>query len=91
MTSGMIHVSQDLSTSNSNAVGTGKDSLGNVTTKLKAGRHVGEESSLVSQVDQLEGVFEAQLEDLDISWNQVTGEGDSQYIPKDRYRQHHRK
>lgn len=67
MTSGMIHVSQDLSTSNSDTVGTGKDSLGNMTTKLEAGRHIGEESSLVSQVDQLEGVFKAQLEDLDIS------------------------
>jgi hypothetical protein len=59
MTSRMVHVSQDLSTSNSNTVGTGKHSLGDMTTKFKARRHVGEKTSLVSQVDQLEGVFEA--------------------------------
>jgi len=53
MTSGVVHVSQDLSTSNSNTIGTGKDSLGNMTTKLEAGRHIGEQSSLVSKVDQL--------------------------------------
>jgi hypothetical protein len=51
MTSGMVHVSQDLSTSNSNTVGTGKDSLRDMTAKLEAGRHVGEKASLVSQVD----------------------------------------
>ena len=53
MTSGVVHVSQDLSTSNSDTIGTGKDSLGNMTTKLEAGRHIGEQSSLVSKVDQL--------------------------------------
>jgi hypothetical protein len=47
----MVHVSQDLSTSNSNTVGTGKDSLGDMTTEFKAGRHVGEETGLMSQVD----------------------------------------
>jgi hypothetical protein len=91
MTSGMIHVSQDLSTSNSNTVGTGKHSLGNMTTKFEPGRHVGEKASLMGQVDQFEGVLEAQLEDLNVSWYHVTGEEDSQYIPKGRYRRHHRK
>jgi len=76
MTSGMIHVSQDLSTSNSNTVGTGKHSLGDMTTELEAGRHVGEKTSLVSQVDQLEGVLETQLEDLGVRWIQPTGKGD---------------
>ena len=69
MTGRMIHVSQDLSTSNSNTVGTGKHSLGDMTTEFEAGRHVGEKTSLVSQVDQFQGVFETQLEDLGISWN----------------------
>jgi hypothetical protein len=91
MTSRMVHVSQDLSTSNSNTVGTGKDSLGDMTTKLEAGRHVGEETSLMSQVDQLEGVLKAQLKDLNINWYHITGDEDLQYIPKDRCRQHHQK
>jgi len=69
MTSGMIHVSQDLSTSNSNTVGTGKDSLRDVATELEAGRHVGEKTGLMSQVDQFQGVLETQLEDLGVSWN----------------------
>jgi hypothetical protein len=91
MTSGMVHVSQDLSTSNSNAIGTGKHSLGDMTTKLEAGRHVGEETGLMSQVDQFEGVLEAQLKDLNINWYHPTGQENLRYIPKDRYRQHHRK
>lgn len=91
MTSGMIHVSQDLSTSDSNTVGTGKDSLRDMTTKFEAGRHVGKKTSLMGQVNQLEGVLKAQLEDLNISWYQLTGRGDLQYIPKDRYRRHHQK
>ena len=91
MTSGMIHVSQDLSTSNSNTIGPGKDSLRDMTTKFEAGRHVGEKTSLMSQMDQFEGVLEAQLKNLDVSWYQLIGRGDLQYIPKDRYRQHHQK
>ena len=89
MTSGMVHVSQDLSTSNPNTVGTGKDGLRDMTTEFEAGRHVGEKTSLVGQVDQLEGVLKAQLKDLNVSWYHMTGEGDLQYIPKGRYRQHH--
>jgi hypothetical protein len=91
MTSGMIHVSQDLGTTNSNTVGTGKHSLGNMTTKLEAGRHVGQETGLMSQVDQFEGILKAQLKDLNINWYHLTGPENLQYTPKGRYRQHHRK
>lgn len=64
MTSLVVHVSQDLRTTNSNTVGTGKDGLGNVTAKLETGRHVGEETGLVRQVDELERISECELEDL---------------------------
>lgn len=42
MTSGMVHVSQDLSTSNSDPIGTGVNGLGDMTTEFETGRHVGE-------------------------------------------------
>ena len=67
MTGLMIHVSQDLSTTNSNTVGTGKDGLGDMSTKLESGRHVGEETSLVRQVDKLNSVGESELQNLSIS------------------------
>lgn len=67
MPSGMIHVSQDLGTSDSNTVGTGKDGLGDMTTELEAGRHVGEETGLMGEVDQLQSILKAELENLEIS------------------------
>jgi hypothetical protein len=63
----MVHVSQDLSTTDSNTVGTGKYGLRDMTTEFEASRHVGQETSLVGQMNQFEGVFKAQLKDLNIS------------------------
>jgi len=91
MTSGMVHVSQDLSTSNSDTIGTCKYGLGNMTTKLEPGRHVREETSLMGEVDQFEGIFEAELEDLAISLTAKEEEVNVQYTRKDRCPQHHRR
>lgn len=67
MTGLMIHVSQDLSTTNSNTVGTGKDGLGDMSTKLESGRHIGEKTSLMSQMDELDSVGKSELQNLSIS------------------------
>lgn len=67
MTGRVVHVSQDLGTTNSDTVGTGKDGLRDVATELETGRHVGEKTGLVGQVDELESVGEGQLEHLNQS------------------------
>jgi hypothetical protein len=64
MTGGVVHVSQDLSSSDSNTVGSGVNSLGDMTTKLETGRHVSEQTGLMSEVDELESLFEVELENL---------------------------
>ena len=64
MTSLVVHVSQDLSTTDSDTVCTGKDSLGDEVTELESGRHVGEETGLVRQVNELDSVGECELKDL---------------------------
>jgi hypothetical protein len=63
----VVHVSENLSTSNSDTIGTGKDCLGDMTTELETGRHVGEETSLVGQVNELEGMLKLELKDLRVS------------------------
>jgi hypothetical protein len=63
----VIHVSQDLGTSNSNTIGTGKDGLGDMSAKLETSRHVGEETCLVRQVNELDGIGESELQDLSVS------------------------
>jgi hypothetical protein len=67
MTSGMVHVSQDLGTSDSNTIRTGIDGLGDMTTEFEAGRHVGEQTSLMGEVNQFESILEAELENLKVS------------------------
>jgi hypothetical protein len=72
MTGGMVHVSQDLSSANSNTIGTGENGLGDMTTKLETGRHVGEKTSLMGEVDQFEGILKAKLEYLSVSLYHMT-------------------
>lgn len=64
MTSLVIHVSQDLGTTDPDTISTGKDGLRNVTTEFETCRHVGEETSLVRQMNELDSVGKGQLQYL---------------------------
>jgi hypothetical protein len=57
-----VHVAQDLSTSDTDPVDARVDSVGDVG-ELEARGHVGDEPRLVREVDELERVLEADLED----------------------------
>ncbi|GFZ51151.1 LOW QUALITY PROTEIN: hypothetical protein JCM24511_08909 [Saitozyma sp. JCM 24511] len=57
-----VHVAQDLGASDTNPVDARVDGVGDVS-ELEPGRHVGDESGLVREVDELERVLEADLED----------------------------
>lgn len=57
-----VHVPQDLSAADADAVDAGIDRVGNVG-KLESGRHVCDEPRLVGEMHQLERVFKADLED----------------------------
>jgi hypothetical protein len=57
-----VHVAKDLSASDTDPVDARVDRVGDVS-ELETGGHVGDESGLVSEVDELERVLEADLED----------------------------
>jgi hypothetical protein len=84
----VIHVSEDLGTTDSNTIGTSKHSLGDKTAKLEPGRHVGQKTGLVGQVNELESVLKLELEDLKVSSAPFTRRLYLQYTPKGSCRQH---
>jgi hypothetical protein len=56
-----IHVTEDLSTTDTNTVDAGEDGIGDLL-ELEASRHVSSETDGVSTVDELESALEAELE-----------------------------
>lgn len=63
MTSLTVHVPQDLGTSDTDTVNSGQDGITDVS-ELESGGEVGQETGLMSEVDEFEGVLEGDLEDL---------------------------